>query len=477
MLPFFLNEKPKLTPADLYPHQQTAITWQCSHPKSMLWIDYGLGKTAITLSSFVRLKNAGIIDRALIVAPLRVASLVWRQEAAKWTHLKSLRFSMIMGNKKDRLQGLMAPADLYLVNYENLKWVMDAVHYFFIRRKKSIPFTGLIWDEITNCKNPASQRVRAIRYKIQYFTWVTGLTGGPLPNGYIDLFGQYLVVDGGVRLGTRKQHYLNDHFYKTGFKYNLAPNEKKRIHTKIKDITLQMSDQPKRDLPKLPPNVVSVQLPPHLQQQYDDFERELYLKLASGAEIIPANKAVLGMKCLQFANGAVYPEPGHPHWENIHSLKLDALEEIISSANSPILCAYQYVADAQRILERFKSLRPLNLSNCRNQKALDSAIYHWKTGQCPLMIGHPKSMGEGIDGLQDTCHTVIWFGLTWKLDHYQQFNARIDRTGQKNTVIIHEILCDNTLDHVQKAALASKKTEEVAIKKALQEHYNKKYQP
>jgi len=224
-------------------------------------------------------------------------------------------------------------------------------------------------------------------------------------------------------------------------------------------------------LPDLMVNNIEIEMPSNLRDKYDQMEKEFFLLLDSGTEMEMFNQASLTNKCLQFSNGAVYPVPGMPLWEPIHDLKLDALEEIIDEAQgSPVLCAYAYRSDAQRIMAKFKHLDPINLTDCKSEASLNNAMWRWKSGNCELMIGHPASMGHGIDGLQDNGHTVVWFGLNWSLDLYEQMNARVRRQGQGVPVVCHRILMRDTLDQAQALALDEKAQTQAGLRNAIKEY-------
>lgn len=465
-------------PDDLYPYQKRAVDWQCTHHASALWIDPGLGKTVITLTSIAHLIDSGFLKNILIVAPIRVIRLVWRQEASKWTHLHHLRFSMVTGTKDQRIRGLLKPADIYLINYEALRWLGTALTVYFKRQDKPLPFDGLVWDEITKCKNSTTFRVRAIKNHLPAFKWITGLTGEPAPNGYKDLHGQYLVLDNGQRLGTSKTRFKETYFYKKGFKLIPYDTTPQRIQTRIADITLQMSEKDYRPLPDLITNDIVIELPPDLRERYNQLEHDFFFSTTLGTKIEVFNKASLGNKCLQFSNGAVYPIPGEAAWEALHDLKLKALDDILSENNGqPVLCAYAYRSDALRIMTYFKALRPINLTACTTENALNNALHRWKSNDCRLMIGHPDSMGHGIDGLQENGHVITWFGLTWALDLYKQFNARLRRNGQLSPVVCNRILTQDTMDEVQSTVLASKAGTQSDLKQALSTYYQKRYHP
>jgi SNF2 family DNA or RNA helicase len=463
-------------PSDLFPYQNKAVEFQCSHPASALWVDMGLGKTVVTLSSVAYFLGTAQLKAVIIVAPIRVCRLVWRQEALKWAHTQHLTFSMMVGDRDQRSRALMQKADIYLINYENLGWLAEVLQTYYISKGIPLPFDGIVFDEITKCKNSSTRRVHALRKVLPHFTWRTGLTGTPASNGYKDLHGQYLVLDDGARLGTSKTAFSNRWYRKSGpYKEVPYPDTEEGIKQLIGDITLEMSAADYNPLPDMVVNDVVVELPEDLREVYERMEREFFIQLESGAEVELFNQASLTNKCLQFSNGAMYPVAGMPMWEPIHSLKLDALEDILDEANGqPVLCSYAYRSDAQRIMERFKKLHPINLTECKSERALRNAMDRWTTGRCPLMIGHPASMGHGLDGLQEHGHIVVWFGLTWSLDLMEQFNARIRRQGQGAPVICHRITCADTLDQAQELALDGKAKTQAALRNAIKQYRQKK---
>lgn len=469
-----------LTPDKLHGYQQRAVNHQCSHAESMLWLGMGLGKTIITLTSIVHLLNSGFLRGVVIVAPIRVIRLVWRQEAARWEHTKNLRFSVVSGTRDQRTRALLRPADVYLVNYDVLGWFAETLETYFVKKERPLPFNGIVWDEISKMKNSTTNRVMALfngqrkENVLDHFIWRTGLTGTPASNGYKDLHGQFLVVDSGKRLGTSKTKFMTEWYKKVADdsrKLIAYRDTEDRIKELISDITLEMSAEEYNPLPDLIVNNIDVELPADIRSKYDQMEKEFFLMLDSGKSVEMFNQASLTNKCLQFSNGAVYPIPGMPLWEPIHDLKLDALEEIIDEAQgSPVLCSYAYRSDAERIMARFKDIDPINLTECKTEFALNDAMRRWKSGECRLMIGHPASMGHGVDGLQKRGHTIVWFGLNWSLDLYEQMNARIRRQGQGHPVVCHRILTRDTLDQAQALALDEKSQTQEGLKKAVREY-------
>ena len=461
-----------LTPDRLHPYQQSAVNFQCSHPNSMLWLDMGLGKTPITLTSIEYLIRSGFLRGVVVVAPIRVIKMVWRREAAKWEHTKHLKFSMVVGTKDQRTRALMQDADIYLINYENLGWLSESLHTYFIKKNKPIPFNGLVWDEISKMKNSTTQRVKSFLKIEKHFDWTTGLTGTPASNGYKDLHGQYLVVDQGERLGRHKTAFRQQFYYKQGpFKEVAREGAEDTIKSLIGDITLEMSAEDYNPLPDMIVNDIEVDLSTEDRAKYEQLEKEMFFQLDQDTSVEVFNAAALTNKCLQFSNGACYPIAGFPAWQPIHDLKLDALEEILDEAQgNQVLCAYAYRSDAERIMKRFAHLKPINLTECKSQSSLDNAMKRWGSGDCPLMIGHPSSMGHGIDGLQDNGFVIAWYGLTWSLDLYLQFNARVRRQGQGRPVMCHRIMTTKTLDQAQAMALSDKDGTQADLRRAVKQY-------
>ena len=364
------------------------------------------------------------------------------------------------------------PANIYLMNYENLQWLSETLHTYYISKGRDLPFDGVVWDELSKMKNSSTNRVKAFRKIADKFDWTTGLTGTPASNGYKDLHGQFLVVDKGVRLGTSKTAFRTRFYRKVG-PYKEVPFDDTETVIKglIGDITPEMSAEDYNPLPDLMVNNVEIEMPDALRAMYEKMEKEFFLQLDSGSEVEVFNQASLTNKCLQFSNGAMYPIAGMPLWEPIHDLKLEALEDIIEEAQgSPVLCAYAYRSDAERIMKRFTNIDPINLTECKSESSLTNAMHRWKTGDCQLMIGHPASMGHGIDGLQKNGHILVWFGLNWSLDLYEQFNARIRRQGQGAPVMCHRILMQNTLDQAQAMALDEKAQTQAGLRNAIKQY-------
>ena len=465
-----------LHPDQLHEYQKRMVDFQCSHPETAIWADMGLGKTIVTLTSVAHLINARFIKAVIIVAPIRVCRLVWRQESKKWAHTEKLRFSMVMGTRDQRTRALLKEADVYLTNFENLGWLSETLHTYFISKKRDMPFDGVVWDELSKMKNSATQRVKSVRKILPCMKWKTGLTGTPASNGVGDLHGQFLVLDEGKRLGTSKTAFRTRFYKKVGpFKEVAFDDTETVIKNLIGDMTIEMSAADYLKMPDLIVNNVFVEFDDATRLRYDQMEKDFFIKLDSGAEKEMFNQASLMNTCLQFSNGAIYPVAGMPLWEPIHQLKLDALEDIVEeAAGKPVLCWYAYRSDAARIMERFKDLNPINLTECKSEHSLNVAMHRWKTGDCQLMISHPLSAGHGIDGLQAAGHTMVWFGLTWSLDSYDQAVARLHRQGQGQPVICHRILTKDTLDQAQADALDTKALDQNALRLAVKKYRENK---
>lgn len=457
---------------DLHEYQKRMVEFQCSHPASALWVSMGLGKSAATLTSATHLLNCGELRAVVIVAPIRVCRLVWRQEALKWSHTQHLTFSMMVGSKDQRIRALMTKADVYLINYDTLEWLATALQTYYIAHNRPLPFDGIVFDEVTRCKNSSTDRVKALRKVLPNFKWRTGLTGTPASNGFRDLHGQFLVLDDGVRLGTSKTQF-ETRWYKSEGPYKKVPyaDTADRIKDLIGDITIEMSADDYMKMPDLVINDVEVELPEEIQSRYDQLERDFFIKLDSGAEVESFNQASLTNRLLQFSNGNMYPVAGMPLWEPIHSVKLEALTDILEEANGqPVLCFYAYRSDAERIMTRFKGMNPINLSECKSESALNGAMVKWLSGDCPLMICHPASASHGIDGLQKMGNIIVWFGLNWSLELTLQANARLHRQGQGKPVICHRIICKDTMDQAQAMALDEKAVTQAGIRNAVKEY-------
>lgn len=415
-------------------------------------LGYGLrlGKTVLTLTALNNLLfDSFEIHKILIIAPLRVARDTWPSEIEKWDHLKDLKYSVALGSEKERKAAFMIKADIYIINRENVKWLVE---------DSSLPFDfdTLIIDELSSFKNHQAKRFRSLMKVRPKIKRIVGLTGTPASNGLIDLWAEFRLLDMGQRIGRFIGKYRDDYFVpdkrnqQVIFSYKPKPGAEEEIYKKISDITISMKGSDYIKLPELVINEVQVNLSEKEMKIIDDIKKELVTKI-NDDEITASNAAALSTKLLQMANGAVYGEAGEVI--NIHERKLDALEDLIESANGkPVLISYWFKHDMKRISERF------------SVETLDSAdsIKRWNKGEIPVAIIHPASAGHGLN-LQTGGSTLIWFGLTWSLELYQQTNARLWRQGQKNSVVIHHIISKNTIDERVIKALKNKDNTQAAL--------------
>ena len=424
-------------------YQQYATEYIKSHPVAAVLLDMGLGKTAISLTALLDLLfDSFEAHRILVIAPLRVARDTWPAEIEKWDHLSMLTYSVAVGSEKDRKAALMRDADIYIINRENVQWLVE---------QSGIPFTfdTVIVDELSSFKNHQSKRFKALMKVRPRIKRIVGLTGTPSANGLMDLWAEFKVLDMGHRLGRFIGMYRNNYFRpdkRNGqiiYSYKLLPGADKAIYKQISDITISMKATDHLKMPELVMNTHTVELSDDEREHYDELKQTLVLQLPE-KEITVANAAALTGKLLQMANGAIYDDDGdHIH---IHDRKLDALEDLIEGANGkPVLVAYWFKHDLERIKSRFK-VREIKSS---------SDIREWNAGKIPVAVIHPASAGHGLN-LQTGGSTLIWFGLTWSLELYQQTNARLWRQGQQDTVVIHHIITDDTVDGRVPKALQSK---------------------
>ena len=465
---------------NLHHYQLRAIGHMLQHPSSMLWLDMGLGKTIAALTAFCCLRMLGQADKLLVVAPLRVCETVWETECNSWSHTSHLRCSKILGNVKKRTTALHNPnADIYLVNYENIEWLVGQLQHFYINKGRPLPFQMVVWDEVSKMKTSTTKRGAAARQILSFFKRKSGLTGTPASNGIQDLHGQYLVIDEGQRLGKFVSHFRDRYMYQESWSHKWLPfpEAQRQIEGLIHDITLQMSAADYLELPKFTINDVYITLPPKLRASYIELETDMITQFDNEQgpqEIAVFNAAALTNKCLQFANGAVYKEPGSLEFDIVHDLKLKALHEIVDgSAGANILVAYSYKTDLNRIMKAFP--HAVNLSGIKGSKLL-KAVEDWNRGKIQMLIGHPASMGHGLN-LQHGGHTLVWYGLNWSLDLTDQFNARINRQGQKLPVICHRIMIEGTIEGVVKEALQDKCHTETQLKSAIARYADTKRPP
>lgn len=432
-------------------YQSYATEFILSHPISAVFLEMGLGKSVITLSAIFDLcLDSFLVCKVLVIAPLRVARDTWPAEINKWDHLKGLSYSVAVGTEKERIDALKKQSTLYIINRENVDWL---VH------KSGIPFhfDMVVIDELSSFKSYGAKRFKSLLKVRPSIKRIVGLTGTPSSNGLMDLWAEFRILDLGQRLGRYISHYRNTYFKpdkrnaQIVFSYKPLPGAEEEIYKQISDITISMKSTDYLKMPEYVSNEVFVTLSEKEWKVYSDFKEDMVANLGD-EEIDAVNAAVLSGKLLQMANGAVYDSENKAHV--IHDKKLDALEDLIEGANGkPVLVAYWYKHDLERIKERFP-VRQIQSSK---------DIEDWNDGKIPIAVIHPASAGHGLN-LQSGGSTLIWFGLTWSLELYQQTNARLYRQGQKNTVIVHHIITKNTIDEDVLLALTKKeKTQDALI--------------
>ena len=432
-------------------YQSYATEFILSHPISAVFLEMGLGKSVITLSAIFDLcLDSFLVCKVLVIAPLRVARDTWPAEINKWDHLKGLSYSVAVGTEKERIDALKKQSTLYIINRENVDWL---VH------KSGIPFhfDMVVIDELSSFKSYGAKRFKSLLKVRPSVKRIVGLTGTPSSNGLMDLWAEFRILDLGQRLGRYISHYRNTYFKPDKrnaqiiFSYKPLQGAEEEIYKQISDITISMKSTDYLKMPEYVSNEVFVTLSDKEWKVYSDFKEDMVANLGD-EEIDAVNAAVLSGKLLQMANGAVYDSENKAHV--IHDKKLDALEDLIEGANGkPVLVAYWYKHDLERIKERFP-VRQIQSSK---------DIEDWNDGKIPIAVIHPASAGHGLN-LQSGGSTLIWFGLTWSLELYQQTNARLYRQGQKDTVIVHHIITKNTIDEDVLLALTKKeKTQDALI--------------
>ena len=436
---------------NLHDYQEQSIKFIVNHPAAAILLECGLGKTIITLTAI----NELLFDRfesrkVLVICPLRVGN-VWANEIRHWRHLNLLRYSVAIGTKAERLAALNAKADIYVVNRENVEWLVENCKW---------DFDMVVIDELSSFKNGKAKRFKALKKVRPFVRRIVGLTGTPSPNGLMDLWAEIGILDMGKRLGRYISHFRNEYFVPDKrnqmivFSYKPKPGAEEAIYNKISDICISMKAADHLKMPELINNIVEANMEETEKAVSQKLNEEMVLSLPSG-EIDAKNAAGLTNKLLQMANGAVYAEGGRV--VHIHDKKLDALEDLIEAANGkPVLVAYWFKHDLERMQQRF-AIRKLETS---------TDFEEWNRGEIPVAAIHPASAGHGLN-LQAGGSALIWFGLTWSLELYQQTNARLWRQGQKHAVVIHHIVTKGTIDERVLKALKNKNMTQASLIEAV----------
>ncbi|MGE7777365.1 SNF2-related protein [Chitinophaga sp. NPDC101104] len=458
-----------------FPYQEHATEHVIDNPAAGLFLEMGLGKTVATLTAVDRLMNQYLeVSRVLVIAPKRVAEDTWTTECEKWDHLRHLKVSRVLGNERQRQAALKAKADIYVINRENVAWLTSHLGGAW-------PFDMLIIDESSSFKSPKTTRFKALRRVRPQIRRVVILTGTPAPNNLIDLWPQMYLLDQGERLGKTITGFRTSYFSpgrRNGhvvYEYVLDGQKddgilgagimEKEIYDKIGDICISMKAADYLQLPERIDRFVPVRFPQTVMDQYREFERKQVLALNTGDDVITAvNAAALSGKLLQFANGAVYDEDKVAH--EFHQEKLEALDEIIESANGqPVLVFYWFQHDLQRLRKHLVKYKPQELKGQED-------IRKWNDGRTQVLLVHPASAGHGLN-LQAGGNIIVWFSLTWSLELYQQANARLHRLGQKSAVIVHHLIAMGTMDEDVMKALEAKADSQEALMRAVKARVKK----
>lgn len=437
---------------NLHAYQNKAVQFVLSEKRCMLALEMGLGKTTSTLTAISDMIDGFTASKVLVIAPLRVANSVWAQETALWNHLNHLRVSVCTGVEKVRRAALSVDADVYVINRENVPWLVE-------NYGKKWMFDVVVIDESSSFKNPSSKRFKALRKMLPNIETMVLLTGTPSPNGLLDLWPQMYLIDYGERLGRTltayKQRFFEPDYW--GRKFELRQGSAETIHSLVSDKIIHMSAEDYLSMPERIDLTTNVDLGKQLEG-YKDFERTMLAELDDGEVIEAMTAAVLANKLMQYSNGALYTD-ANGSWFETHSAKLDALAEIVEdNAGETILVAYNYKSDLERLVSRFPQAKVLD----KKQETIDA----WNKGEIPMLLAHPASAGHGLN-LQKGGALCVWFGLNWSLELYQQFNARLHRQGQTHPVRIVHIVGKDTIDERVLRVLQDKDATQSALLNSL----------
>lgn len=437
-------------------YQTRAKDFILEHPKAGMLLEMGLGKTVITLTAIdVLINELFEVDRVLVIAPKRVAEDTWTREHAKWDHLRHLRVSNVLGSPEQRRRALAVDADIYVIGRDNVVWLVEQC-------RQGWPFDMVVIDELSSFKNPQAKRFRALKKVIPKASRVVGLTGTPSANGLMDLWAEIYLLDRGERLGHTLGAYREKYFRpgaRNGyvvFKWEPLRGSREKIEAAISDICISMSADDYLTLPKRIDNLIPVKLSPQEMKQYKTMEAEQLLHI-DDEDVVALNAAAVMTKLLQIANGSVYSHEGNV--VRLHDAKLEALLEIIDTTDSPVLIFYSYKHDLAAIKAAIPGARTLDGPE---------DIAEWNAGRVQVLLAHPASVGYGLN-LQEGGHVIVWYGLTWSLELYQQANARLYRQGQDKPVIIHHLIAEGTVDEQVMRALQEKDMSQAALMAALKE--------
>ncbi len=471
-----------LTPANFHNYQKKGIAHSMDYIQSMLWLFLGAGKTVVSLTAIQERMDRGQVYGTLVIGPLWVVKTVWEEQINTWSHTRHLKSKLIHGSAETKIRAIdmkRPKPDVYLINYEGLPWLADYLVSEYLSKGKPLPFNMIVADEVTNLKNAQTLRHTQIRKFLQWCPYRIGLSATPASNGYKDLFGQYLAIDGGQRLGLVEKDFRQEYFTPTGYMgkdVKLKGTGKDRLLSSISDMTLQMDVDDYLKLPPVTYQDVWIPMEGQARKRYEKMEKELFVELDHNDNVEIANASGLSNKCLQFSSGAVYLTPGETPWAQVHKLKVDALADLVGDAgHNPVLVFYQFRHDRERILKKFPNAEFI-VSSFSDKKAND-IINRWNAGLIEMLIGHPGSMGHGLNlqGCPDS--TIVWFGLPWRLDYYLQANGRIaKRQGVKHHVVVTRLLMIDTLDEAVAIAIKGKAETEDDLRKSVGEYRKNKLQ-
>jgi SNF2 family DNA or RNA helicase len=446
---------------DPHPYQKRAIKFMIERACAALFLDPGLGKTSITLAAFQLLKREGMVESALVIAPLRPARSVWPGESKKWDDFAELSVNVLHG--PDKTDRFVARSDIDVINPEGLPWLFGLLRKMRVREW---PWQMLIIDESTRFKHTQTQRFKQLKPHLLRFRRRYILTGSPAPNGLLDLFGQVYILDVGNSLGRFITKYRFDFFDSTGyggFKFKIKDGAEKRIYKKLAPLVLRMDAKDHLKLPPLVNNRVEVELPPKAQKIYDAMDK-LLIAAVEDETVTAVNIAAASIKCRQIANGGIYKDEGS--WAHIHEAKVEATAEIVEElSGKPALIAYEFKHDLERLKREFGKDTP-HLGGGVTGKRQAEIEEAWNAGELPILLAQPQSVAHGLN-LQGVGAAVIWHSLTWDLENYEQLVRRIWRQGQKERVVVHHLVAKDTVDEAIMAALASKDRTQRALLSAL----------
>jgi SNF2 family DNA or RNA helicase len=449
---------------NLHSYQVHAIQHVIKEPFSALFLDMGLGKTVITLTVINHLIKTLDVSKTLVVGTKKIVESVWDAQAKEWEHTKHLRFSKIVGSAAKRRVAMKADADIYLISRDNLAWLIAEYG------GKYMPYEMLVVDELSSFKSHASMRFKALKHVIPCFSRRVGLTGTPAPNGLIDLWSQLFIIDEGKRLHKHIGKYRAEFFSPAAsngaivYSYKANKTAEDQIYDKISDICISMKANDYLDMPDKINNYIKIQLSDKVKKDYDAFEKESVLELFNKESVTAVNAAVLTNKLLQFANGAIYDVEHNAH--SLHDEKLDMLEELVEAANgNPVIVATAFRHDTSKIVKKFAALKPVILKTPQDEA-------DWNAGKIKMLLLHPASGGHGIN-LQKGGNIIIWFGLNWSLELYQQLNARLWRQGQTKPVFVHHLICEGTMDEQVMSAIKAKDNKQESLMAAVKALINK----